>query len=63
MKDFGITNPIKEVVNDNVLVVGDKGLDAFLQRHYYDSISVRLETSFDNVYIYKYSIYNPEETK
>ncbi|MCF0225102.1 MAG: hypothetical protein HUK20_12605 [Fibrobacter sp.] len=63
LKDFGITNPIKEVVNDNVLVVGDKGLDAFLQRHYYDSISVRLETSFDNVYIYKYSIYNPEETK
>lgn len=61
LKDFNITNPLKEIVNENVIVVGDRNLDEFLMRHYYDSVSVDLVTSFDNVYFYKYSVTNKQE--
>lgn len=56
LKEFGITNPLKEIVNDNVIVVGDKSLDEFLQRHYYDSVKVENIQSFDNIHFYKYSV-------
>lgn len=56
LKEFGITNPLKEIVNDNVIVVGDKSLDKFLQRHYYNSVKVENIQSFDNIHFYKYSV-------
>ncbi|MCQ2102494.1 MAG: hypothetical protein MJY98_04645 [Fibrobacter sp.] len=56
LKEFGITNPLKEIINDNVIVVGDKSLDEFLQRHYYDSVKVENIQSFDNIHFYKYSV-------
>lgn len=38
--DYGISNPIKDVVHDNVIVLNEPNLADFLQRHYYDSVSV-----------------------
>lgn len=56
LKEFGITNPLKEIVNDNVMVIGDGKLDDFLVRHYYDSVKVENVISYDNVHFFKYSI-------
>ena len=40
LNDFGIDNPMKDVVNDNVIVLNVPYLADFLQRHYYDSVAV-----------------------
>lgn len=40
LTDFGVTNPIKDVVHDNVIVLNEPRLVDFLQRHYYDSVAV-----------------------
>lgn len=40
LNDFGVTNPIKDVVHDNVIVLNEPHLVDFLQRHYYDSVAV-----------------------
>ena len=40
LAEFGITNPMKDVVHDNVIVVNEGSLSDFLQRHYYDSVAV-----------------------
>lgn len=37
---FGISNPIKDVIHDNVIVLNEPYLVDFLQRHYYDSVAV-----------------------
>lgn len=40
LKDYDVTNPIKDVVHNNVIVINQPYLADFLQRHYYDSVSV-----------------------
>ena len=40
LKEFGVRNPIKEVVHDNVVVMSEPYLADFLQKHYYDSVAV-----------------------
>ena len=40
LSDYGVTNPIKDVVHDNVIVLNEPHLADFLQRHYYDSVAV-----------------------
>lgn len=40
LADFGINNPMKDVVHDNVIVLNEPHLVDFLQRHYYDSVAV-----------------------
>lgn len=40
LADFGVTNPIKDVVHNNVIVLNEPHLVDFLQRHYYDSVAV-----------------------
>jgi hypothetical protein len=40
LKDFGVDNPIKDVVHDNIIVLNEPYLADFLQRHYYDSVAV-----------------------
>ncbi|MCK9182985.1 MAG: hypothetical protein M0P13_08925 [Fibrobacteraceae bacterium] len=59
LKERGIENPIKELVNDNVYVVGktvveDESLRKYLVRHYYDSVRVDLVKTIDGVDIYKF---------
>lgn len=59
LKELGVENPLKSLVNDNVYVVGRAGVDddalrQYLERHYYDRVTVRLVKSVDGVGIYKY---------
>ena len=56
LKEFGITNPIKDVVHDNVISVDVGDLCGFLQRHYYDSVQVEVLHKIGDVVFYKYSL-------
>ena len=40
LADFGIDNPIKDAVHDNVIVLNEPHLVDFLQRHYYDTVAI-----------------------
>lgn len=56
LKDYGVTNPMKDVVHDNVIVVGVPYLDKFLQRHYYDSVAVDSLKRIGEMNFYKYRL-------
>jgi hypothetical protein len=56
LADFGISNPIKDVIHDNVIVLNEPNLTDFLQRHYYDSVAVDTLTKFGNMTFYKYRL-------
>lgn len=58
LKEYGITNPIKDVVHDNVIVIDEDGLCDFLQRHYYDSVAVDTLNVIDKMTFYKYRLVN-----
>lgn len=52
----GMENPLRDVINDNVLVVGDSKLSNFLTNHYYDSVIVDTVRDFNGIGVYKYSL-------
>lgn len=56
LKEKGIKNPLKDATKENVLVVGNNVLNEFLERHYDDSVSVRIEKEFDVLKFYKYTV-------
>jgi hypothetical protein len=56
LKNFGINNPIKDVIHDNVIVLNEPRLADFLQRHYYDSVAVDTLASFGEMSFYKYRL-------
>lgn len=56
LADFNISNPIKDVVQDNVIVLNEPGLTDFLQRHYYDSVTVDTLARFGYMTFYKYRL-------
>ena len=56
LTDYGISNPIKDVVHDNVIVLNEPRLADFLQRHYYDSVAVDTLKSIGEMSFYKYRI-------
>ena len=56
LKDFGIMNPIKDVVHENVISVDVGDLRGYLHRHYYDSVRVDTVNRIGDVVFYKYSI-------
>ena len=56
LADFNISNPIKDVVHDNVIVLNEPGLTDFLQRHYYDSVAIDTLAKFGNMTFYKYRL-------
>ena len=58
LKDFGIDNPIKDVVHDNVIVLNEPYLAEFLQRHYYDSVAVDTLKEIGEMTFYKYRLVN-----
>ena len=58
LKDFGIDNPIKDVVHDNVIVLDEPYLADFLQRHYYDSVAVDTLKEIGEMTFYKYRLVN-----
>lgn len=58
LKEFGITNPIKDVIKDNVIVLNEPNLVDFLQRHYYDSVAVDTLKSIGEMKFFKYRLAN-----
>ena len=65
LKDYGITNPIKDVVHDNVIVLNEPNLVDFLQRHYYNSVTIDSINAIGEMTFYKYRLVHPkqEQTK
>lgn len=61
LKDYGISNPIKDVVHDNVIVLNEPSLVEFLQRHYYDSVTVDSINAIGEMTFYKYRLIKHEE--
>ncbi|SHM11927.1 hypothetical protein [Fibrobacter sp. UWB7] len=57
---FGITNPIKDVIKDNVIILNEPNLVDFLQRHYYDSVAVDTLKSIGEMTFFKYRLVNPD---
>lgn len=58
LAEFGITNPIKDVVHDNVIVINEGRLTDFLQRHYYDSVAVDTLKVIGEMEFFKYRLVN-----
>ena len=60
LADYGITNPIKDVVHDNVIVLNEPNLVDFLQRHYYDSVAVDTLKNIGEMTFLKYRLVNTD---
>ena len=58
LAEFGVTNPIKDVVHDNVIVINEGKLANFLQRHYYDSVAVDTLKVIGEMEFFKYRLVN-----
>ncbi|SHL62479.1 hypothetical protein [Fibrobacter sp. UWH4] len=58
LADFGIKNPMKDVIHDNVIVLNEPHLVDFLQRHYYDSVAVDTLKEIGEMTFYKYRLVN-----
>ena len=56
LAEFGITNPMKDIVHDNVIVVNEGSLSDFLQRHYYDSVAVDTLKVIGEMNFFKYRL-------
>ena len=56
LTDYGISNPIKDVIHDNVIVLNEPNLADFLQRHYYDSVAVDTLKQISKTTFYKYRL-------
>ena len=52
----GVTNPIKDVVKDNVLVIDEPLLIDFLEQHYYEKVKSDTIRDFNGMVVYKYSV-------
>ena len=56
LAEFGITNPMKDVVHDNVIVINEGRLADFLQRHYYDSVAIDTLKEIGEMKFFKYRL-------
>ena len=56
LAEFGVTNPMKDVVHDNVIVINEGRLADFLQRHYYDSVAVDTLKEIGEMTFFKYRL-------
>ena len=63
LADYGISNPIKDVVHNNVIVLNEPNLTDFLQRHYYDSVAVDTLKQIGEMTFYKYKLVNATQTQ
>jgi hypothetical protein len=61
LAEYGISNPIKDVVHDNVIVLNEPNLADFLQRHYYDSVAVDTLKEIGEMTFYKYRLVNDSQ--
>ena len=62
LNDFGVTNPIKDVVHDNVIVLNEPHLVDFLQRHYYDSVTADTLKEIGEMTFLKYRLVQPADS-
>lgn len=62
LNDFGVTNPIKDVVHDNVIVLNEPHLADFLQRHYYDSVTADTLKEIGEMTFLKYRLVQPADS-
>ena len=60
LNELGVTNPIKDVIKDNVIVLNEPDLVDFLQRHYYDSVAVDTLKSIGEMTFFKYRLVNSD---
>lgn len=58
LDDYGIDNPVKDIVHDNVIVLDEPNLADFWQRHYYDSVAVDTLKEIGEMTFYKYRLVN-----
>ena len=63
LAEFGIANPIKDVVHDNVIVINEGRLVDFLQRHYYDSVAVDTLKVIGEMTFFKYRLVETDSTE
>ena len=56
LADFGVKNPMKDVVHDNVIVLNEPHLVDFLQRHYYDSVAIDTLKEIGEMIFLKYRL-------
>lgn len=52
----GVTNPIKDVVKENVFVIDEPFLIDFLEEHYYEKVKSDTIRDFNGMVVYKYSV-------
>ena len=62
LADFGVKNPMKDVVHDNVIVLNEPHLVDFLQRHYYDSVAVDTLKEIGEMTFLKYRLMQPADS-
>lgn len=62
LADFGVNNPMKDVVHDNVIVLNEPHLVDFLQRHYYDSVAVDTLKEIGEMTFLKYRLVQPTDS-
>ena len=62
LNDFGVTNPIKDAVRENVIVLNEPHLVDFLQRHYYDSVAVDTLREIGEMTFLKYRLVQSTES-
>lgn len=57
LAEYGITNPMRQVVDSNVIVLNEPSLRDFLKRHYYqDSIAIDTLRTIGKTSFYKYRL-------
>lgn len=56
LRNRGVSNPMRDVVLDNVFVIDEPGLVDFLERHYYNKVKVDTVRNFNGMVVYKYSL-------
>lgn len=60
LSDFGIENPMRDVINEGVYVINQGNLASYLQRHHYDSVAVDTACVIGELIFYKYRVVLPE---
>ena len=63
LAEFGTSNPIKDVVHDNVIVLNEPYLVDFLQRHYYDSVAIDTLKEIGEMTFLKYKLVNTSSSQ
>ena len=63
LQEYGVENPMRDVVHDNVIVLNEGNLCDYLQRHYYDSVAVDTLRSIGEMTFYKYRLVTADSSK